>query len=515
MPSEENQEKLLFYIKKHKLAIALTLLVFLVSFLIRIQGPLNHGYPIGWADSQVHTHRMLLLTRNPKLFFTTMFGLEKNPPQEYPYNGEVAGFWLTNMNPPLLYIIATPFLILKDILIGYTVAVFLSSLGISIVFLFIYRFTKDHIISLISSLLLAFNPAEIWYWQQGAWTSLIGVVLLPLGIWFLYDFLEGKCSFKRAILGNSLILLSYFVAIIPLIFSSIFYITFKRSYKNLINIIKIFLISLLIASPFLYASLFSRLSVSSGKTVLEEFEYLISPSTPTGGTLQLMPIWLYFLAAFGILLGIKFRKDYQILFFYFIGIFTMFLFSFIALKLNIPLTHWFTRLYVLLPQLCTITFGFCLVFIKKFFIPSKKLYDIVYKISLFVILIIFIYLMYPQLSFVVNRHAQMTDQKYDAIVWIRENTNEDSRVLFFNPYEFNGYDWTSLSYRNNKQLSFDEAKQTIESNKLSESYLDYDYVIITDFDMEKGSSFLDVSKSLFLNSGYKEVYSNDEVLILS
>jgi hypothetical protein len=504
---------------KAKNIILIAFLIFLFSFLIRVYPILIYGYPVGWLDSEVHSYRMSLMVTNPSLFFNILFGIEIKP-NIYPYNDDSIGtsFWTTNTNPFPIYLLGG-FLnfFVKELLAGYITACILSSLGIVVVFYFLYGQTKSYLISLASSVFLLLNPGEIWYWQQGAWTPLGGIFLYPLAIYFIFDYFNDKISWKIPFILTSIVLLFYPPIVFILLLSLTPFFMFKLKNKQIKPLLKklFVILSATVIVSIYFILLSSKSYFLQTKPFSEAFFSVFNDmSSPYYGAIYLTPIMLYILTILGILYSLL-RKDGKALF-YVSGVILLLFFTFILIKLNpaISFLIWITRLYEIFPQFTAIMSGLFIFYLKEKFIISNK-NKIVFTVILLLFLFIYSYSSFEKLNFVMNRHSILNDYKYNAMLWIRKNTSEASKILLFNPYEINGYDWASFFYRKHLMLSVNDVDSIFNQNNINSSYFNYDYVVINYYPIKinnKIVSFIDLSKLVFTN--YTEVFSNKEVTIL-
>lgn len=497
-----------------KKEIVVFVLVFLISFFIRFLPVLRYGYPIGWLDSEVHTYRMSILSRDPLMFFKFMLGMDLKP-DIYPYNSEGIAFWFTNTNPFPIYLIGGILsFFTKEILAGYLTACILSSVGIAIIFFVMYRYTKNYIVSLVPAIILLLNPGEIWYWQQGAYTPLGGIFIYFLVIYYINEYFENKISWKIPSLLTAVLLLFYPPMII-LLFPTILSILLVKRDKNIFKKIAIILVIALITLSY-YFLVISKTYMTETVPFTQSFiaNVIEDSSSPYHGAIYLTPLPLYILSALAIVFSL-YKRD-RLPLFYAIGFILMILTTQILLKINPdqPFFNYYLRMYDMTPQFTAIMTGFLIFFLHKRFVNSKET-KIAFYAVLMILLILYYYSVSNIVSPLVNRHSNLDDYKYEAMLWVRKNTPENARLLLFNPYEINGYDWASFFYRYNYRLKFEEMNNLFSKNIINKTFFDYDYVVTNSHPLRTTNyttSLVNISREIFVN--YTEVYLNKEVSIL-
>ena len=319
----------------------------------------------------------------------------------------------------------------------YLLTTLYDSLGILIIFILCKRLFSSFWIAAFSAVIYAMpSPISKWWYNMniGIWNNVAGLLFVYATLWLTYEYIKKPEKWKLFAISlltaaawlvhlAELILLGFFIAVLGL-----FILINKNSLKNkILNCI--ILGSLILISIILFWanykewSGFSRFGLSWNWSVL--------PQMPFFNTLWHFPLIIVILLFIGlILLFINYKKYKAIL----IGESYLLVYLMI-LPLFLSSYYFFVRQRTALPFIIAPIAAYGLYqIIQQIFKNNNLTKNIV---SAFSMIIIF---SYPLINGEYNSlkqtfsYSHLSQEKYNALLWIQQNTPEDAEILFLTGY---------------------------------------------------------------------------------
>ncbi len=499
----------------------LLIIIFITSFLIRAAPVIIYGYPIDSKDTVDNTINMLYLPKYPIVMLnydrTGTYAALDPVLKSLSYR-----FYLQD-NPPFFYLtvgglanLILPFT--KGVNSGFLATAIVYSFLPIILFLFLRFVTRDNILSFFGGLILAISPSTLRHLFNGDWALITGSMLFLLSIFLSIKYIHNpqRKNFFLLLLSLVFMITCYVPYIFPYAISMVFYSATRRNKKPIFKVLsKIFILSVLISIPFLInfinSYLISEVPAQQSAVYLTEILEILALSN----------ILLIFSAAGAIGILISFIKRFKIeesiqIFTPVIGILLFFLLGDIFLHLSsYPNRVFSSSTPIIIALLSSYAVYFFYEYIVRFLNTEHRLNKIVATptsrpvFTGILVILIFAASIGP-LSFMFDIKPFLTNDKYDALQWIRNNTEKDSTVYFIGFFSH----WKSFSYRNATNMFQQEVGGRIQwTANLIEGF-NADYIVLSPQIFRTGYApkIIEIAK-LFNSLNIPIVYGNGNVLI--
>jgi len=357
----------------------------------------------------------------------------------------------TNMidpNPPLLYIATAAHSKLSDIGVWnnmYILVCISSAFLILFLFLFTREVFKSDVVGLLAAALMVipFNSAK-WLYPMyiGIWLMIGGVLFYCAMLYLLYKYWKEKKLLYIFLIGIcfAATLLIHFPEVIffsPLLLLLLWKIikleTWKiRSYHFLA------LISLPIICFVSYLPRFNELMQhTTNQSLFHGYKSLAIQNLPFNASLITdFSIWMVVLFLIGSLFLIINWKKYRFLI---VLLAHYFIFIYILPHFIGP-SYYIIRLRIIMPFYVYPVVSYAIYNLIMMIIKSFKFNKATFKYAVLlvtiIISIIVIIAAIPQFNMLKNsmQGQHLTEEKYDALVWLQENTHSKDEVFFLNGY---------------------------------------------------------------------------------
>lgn len=507
----------------NKKTILCLIFIFLIALFIRGNIVFAHGYPIGIKDSVDNTINMLYLTQYP----TVMFNYDRHGIYEKldPFLKSISYKFYLQDNPPFFYLVVgslanliAPFT--KDVNSGFLAVAIVYSLLPVIIFLFLKAITKNNITSFLSSLTLALNVATLSHLFNGDWALIVGSVLFFLTALLTVRFIENQSTknFLSATAATFLMTINYVPYLAVHMLAIPFYSMASAERKRvLIGLSKITLLTFVISLPLLINFINSYV-IDEGIARPTE-TYLLEIQKATTLSAPLLAFLLAGSIAFilSVIKKFKIKESLQTLA-PLIGIAISFLIGDLIFHLSsYPNRIFSSNLAVIL----SILLCYSLYIFREYFSKSGTLHARLGAIEILLPLCILLIMVFSNLnrnSYFMNQESQsilltaspiLTDSKYDALIWLRKNTEKNSTVYFIG--FFSG--WRALSYRVSYEIPIQKTQRKVDFQIDFITPLSNDYIVVSPKISGETEKNIEASIQVFKRAGLPVIYSNRDVVI--
>ena len=406
----------------------------------------------------------------------------------------------------------------------YLVTLFVISLGLIGIFLFVREFTKSDILALLSSLFFVFIPLDSTAFYAMHWTYAASAYLSVLFIFLIYK--SWKRDFKFWIAAGFVMSAGFLIHPIPMImtvFPTIFMYQIVREQNKAFKKIFITIIAFLATSSFWLPILVDEWTRDI---------FLTRQAAIQGGTFEAVAgstVWTVYGTSFWTILvlpvllvvgSVKMTKKNIKLILYsknylLFGIFVAIsIFNFLSNFLNIN-GYWSVRYLLIYPQFSVVVLA---VLLDRVVRNWNLLYINAYLIF-FVFIVIGLFFSQGLWSFLNTTPTLAINQdKENALNWIEKNTVDNAKILFYNPSNDTnsylradyGFDaWRYFSWRENVEVVNDEINEFLAGEDFSKQWT---HIVIGDRVLLEETS--NTTFNTILEKGYEIKYTSGRITIL-
>ncbi len=509
--------------KKYVITFSLLVSLFILAFSMRLSYILFNGYPQIFHDYAGHTLSILNTLEN----FNSLFYLDFIPIPNWYLSGESINdrVWWFQMNPPLSYILGdlliSPFV--KDINVGWVSGALFYSLGIFTIYYFVNYFLKNKKTALIASLIYAINPADSFSIAVGAFMHGLAITIYPLLIIYTHKLLNNNNNKKNLLILTFLlwaIINSYIVYFgVYIIGLIIYYLINKFWYKKRFNFKQVILcIILSLGLSTIYLIRFFKLifkqnlgyepsppitalfDINLLKTYFPHDSWGVEVYNHISLPLKILSIIFLIQLIYKIY---KKNKAGNNLLFFFSGPTIFYLLQFIGLS-SYP-----RRVLFQTPQLLSIAGVIGLMLLLK--VKARRIIKNLMIMGA-IIMILIIDITNIQ-SFIDNKPLIMNNQRYEAILWLRENIPENETIYFLNSDAFLGFnEWKCFTYKKHVVANENSSSKFFHDGTLYDELLNYNYIVVNNVGTQDVINYVNIYLEVY---NYSIIYENEEVGVLA
>ncbi len=470
---------------KHAEIVLLSLL-FALSFYLRINYIIVNKYPPVFIDYVGHTLSTLYTLEN---FWTLFYPYTTQAPKWFRGTGDfLADNWWFQINPPLSYVLGdllvSPFVL--DVQVGWVCGSLFFSLSIFSIYYFVYYFLKDRKTAIIACLFYATCAGDLLSITKGKFMHALAISIYPLLVTYTHKIMKkfDKKNFAILVVLFWATINAFTIYVGVYILGLLAYYLITKRIKGLRYVVLGIVVSSAASIPFLIRFLKSYFTRVFGHASFAPLITLVNinllmdyfPHDSFGViTYNLIALPVKLLAAifvFKIVYDLIKRKNENMsaLLFFFLGPLIFYLLQYAGFA-SYP-----RRILYQTPQLFAIAGAIGLSWIAKQF--KKNQNTVILLAIIFVLLGDFVNY---TLALNYAKPKRMSDARYEAIAWIRNNILENETLYFLNSYNDLGFsEWASFTYREHVFANETLSHSLIAKGEVYQELLNYKYIIVND-----------------------------------